>query len=46
VKKFTSYQIGSKISGTAKHFSEEDIRSGIIKVEDNAVSRVIDKWVE
>ena len=33
-----------KIPSTARHFSREDIESGIIKVEDNAISRVIDKW--
>lgn len=44
VKKYTTVLIGSKISGISKTFSKSDIKSGIIKIEDNAVARVINKW--
>lgn len=46
VKSYTTVLIGSKIPGTVKTFSQEEIASGIIKVEHNAVARVIDKWAE
>lgn len=46
MRAYTTVQIGAKIPANTKLFSKQEIESGIIEVENNAIARVIDKWAD
>lgn len=46
MREYTTVQIGAKIPVNTKLFSKQNIESGIIEVENNAIARVIDKWAD
>lgn len=46
VEKYTKILIGAKVSENSYYYSSSDIDSGIVKVDNSSVARLLDKWAD
>ena len=46
VEKYTKMLIGVKVSENSHYYSSSDIESGIVKVDNSSVARLLDKWAD